>query len=79
MRTLFHDTVSRKTGKPLSQPLLSQLSMLDCTVLTTPRTKLADWKDFLAVKTDLPSSSPTTFAPRLDLALIEIPLKTWWE
>ena len=79
MRTLFHDTVSRKTGKPLSISLVTQLSMRDCTMFATPRTNLADWRDFLAGKIDLTSSSPSTFIPRLDVQLVEVPLDTWWE
>ena len=39
MRMLIHDTVHRKTGKPLSQSLLTQLAMQNCTILATPRTK----------------------------------------
>jgi hypothetical protein len=79
MRTLFHDTVSRKTGKPLSTSLLTQLSMRDWTMLATPRTNLADWRDFLAGKIDLASSRPSTFVPRLDVHLVEVPLETWWQ
>ncbi|UXA11799.1 hypothetical protein KXD97_28200 [Mycobacterium sp. SMC-8] len=80
MRMLFHDTFSRKTGKPLSQSLLTQLSMEDCTILATPRTKKwADWQDFLAMQLDIRSSTPMRFLPRLDLPLVEVSRETWWQ
>lgn len=64
MRMLFHDTVHRKSGKPLTQSVLSQLGMQDCTILATPRTKKwADWQDFLAIQLDINSSTPVTFLP----------------
>lgn len=79
MRTLFRDTVSRKTGKPLSQSLLTQLSMQDCTMAATPRTSFADWRDFLAMRTDINSPTPVTFIPRLNLQLVEVSREVWWE
>lgn len=80
MRTLFHDTVARKTGKPLTQSVLTQLSMTNCTILATPRTKKwADWQDFLAMQLNINSSTPMTFLPRLDLPLVEVSRDTWWQ
>jgi hypothetical protein len=80
MRTLFHDTVHRKTGEPLTQSLLTQLSMEDCTILATPRTKQgADWQDFLAIRLDLSSPTPMRFIPRLDLRLVETAREDWWQ
>jgi hypothetical protein len=78
MRVLFHDTFNRKTGKPISISLMTQLAMSDTTMLSTPRTDLADWRDFLSVRIDLNSPSPTALIPRLDLQLVEVPLATWW-
>lgn len=80
MRVLFHDTFHPKTGKPNSISLLTHLGMREsCTMLTTPPTQLADWRDFLAVKIDLNSATPSSLVPRLDLQLIEIPFTTWWD
>jgi hypothetical protein len=80
MRMLFHDTVHRKTGKPLSRSLLTQLSMEDSTILATPRTKKwADWQDFLAMQLDINSSTPMRFLPRLDLPLVEVSREAWWQ
>ncbi len=79
MRVLFHDTFNQKTGKPISTSLMTHLAIRDCTMLATPRTQLADWRDFLAVKIDFNSPSPTSLLPRLDLQLVEVPFATWWD
>lgn len=78
MRVLFHDTFN-KNGKRISTSLMTQLAMSDTTMLSSPRTDLADWRDFLSVRIDLKSPSPTALIPRLDLQLVEVPLRTWWE
>lgn len=52
MRVLFHDTFNLKTSKPISISLMTQLGMRTGMVLATPKTDLADWRDFLAVKID---------------------------
>src|ERR1700719_378017 len=69
MRVLFHDTFNKRTGKPISAALMTQLAMSDSVMLSTPRTDLADWRDFLSVRIDLKSPSPTALIPRLDLQL----------
>lgn len=80
MRVLFHDTFHPKTGKPNSISLLTHLAMREgCTMLATPATDLADWRDFLAVKIDLNSPTPSSLIPRLDLKLVEVPFSTWWD
>jgi hypothetical protein len=79
MRVLFHDTVHPKTGKPNSISLLTHLAMRDGTMLATPPTHFADWRDFLAVKIDLTSATPTSLLPRLDLQLREVPFAVWWD
>lgn len=79
MRVLFHDTFHPKTGKPNSVSLMTHLAMRDGTMLATPPTTLADWRDFLAVKIDLSSATPSALIPRLDLHLIEVPFETWWD
>jgi hypothetical protein len=80
MRLLFHDTFYAKTGKPNSISLMTHLAMREgCTMLATPTTQLADWRDYLAVKIDLDSPTPSSLIPRLDLQLIEVPFSTWWE
>lgn len=78
MRVLFHDTFNKRTGKPISAALMTQLAMSDSVMLSTPRTDLADWRDFLSVRIDLKSPSPTALIPRLDLQLVEVSLPTWW-
>jgi hypothetical protein len=78
MRVLFHDTFYPKTGKPNSISLMTHLAMREGTMLATPPTSLADWRDFLAVKIDLSSATPSSLLPRLDLHLIEVPFATWW-
>jgi hypothetical protein len=45
MRVLFHNT-------PLSTSLLKHLSMENTTMLSTPRTHFADWRDFLNMRID---------------------------
>jgi hypothetical protein len=79
MRVLFHDTFHSKTGKPNSISLMTHLAMREGTMLATPPTQLADWRDFLAVKIDLNSATPSSLLPRLDLRLIEVPFSTWWD
>lgn len=79
MRVLFHDTVHPKTGKPNSISLMTHLAMRDGTMLATPGTKLADWRDFLSVRIDLTSPTPSSLLPRLDLELVEVPFATWWD
>ena len=53
--------------------------MRESAMLSTPRTNLADWRDFLAVRLDLNSPRPSTLVPRLDIKLVEVPFATWWE
>ncbi|WP_068278360.1 hypothetical protein [Aldersonia kunmingensis] len=73
MRVLFHDTSS-------STSLLTHLSIRhETTMLATPPTQFADWRDFLNVSIDLNSSEPVRFLPKLGgLFIPDVPLEDWW-
>lgn len=77
MRVLFHDA-QRPNGSPSSISLLSHLSMTDTTMLTTPRTNFADWRDFLSVRIDLNSKHPTRLIPQLQDQFQPGPFPEWW-
>lgn len=77
MRVLFHDTW-RRDGRPSSISLLSHLSMTNTMMLETPRTNLADWRDFLSIRIDLSSRSPMTLVPRLEKQFQVVPFSAWW-
>lgn len=77
LRVLFHDA-QRRDGRASSTSLLTHLSMDDTTMLTTPRTNFADWRDFLSVRIDLSSKYPTTLIPRLEDQFQPIPFLEWW-
>jgi hypothetical protein len=73
MRVLFHDT-------PTSTSLLTHMSTRHTTtMLASPPTKFADWRDFLNVKIDLNSSEPVRFLPNLRDQLIPMPFADWWD
>jgi hypothetical protein len=78
MRVLFHDTFNLKTGKPISISLLTLLGMRNGSMLASPPGH-GNWKDFLAVRLDVTSPTPSSLTPRLDLQLVEVPFSTWWE
>ncbi|VBA59310.1 hypothetical protein [Mycobacterium attenuatum] len=72
MRVLFHDT-------PQSTSLLSLLSMRNTTMLSTPRTDFADWRDFLNQRIDLSAAEPVPLIPKLGDQFMPVPFSTWWE
>lgn len=75
MRVLFHDT-SQSTS------LLTHLSMAGTTMLSTPRTDFADWRDFLNIQLDpdgRTGGDPVKFLPKLQPAFIPVPFTDWWE
>jgi hypothetical protein len=72
MRVLFHDT-------RVSTSVLTHLSMCNKTMLATPRTNFADWRDFLNVRINLNSPEPMTLLPKLGDQFVPVPFATWWE
>lgn len=75
MRVLFHD-------KGRNKSLLGQLAMRDTTMLATPRTHFADWRDFLNIQLDPNGPTdrgPVIFLPKLQAELSSIPFDDWWE
>ena len=71
MRVLFHDTSA-------STSLLTHLSMQNTTMLASPTTHFADWRDFLNVRIDLSSHEPVRFLPKLGDQFVPIPFSDWW-
>lgn len=72
MRVLFHDTAH-------STSVLTRVLMRNTTMLSTPRTKFADWRCFLNERFDLNSPEPVALLPRLGDKFDKVPFANWWE